>query len=113
MRKYFVLIVLSACCALTISVAAQRASTAKPADWLTDGGDVQRTSWQRNESILSKDNVKNLKIVWKIQLDNQPREMHSLLPPLIVGQINTADGPKELAIVAGSSDNIYAIDVKA
>jgi len=31
------------------------------ADWLTDGGDPQRTGWQRDEKILNKDNVKNLK----------------------------------------------------
>jgi outer membrane protein assembly factor BamB len=113
MRKTFILIVLVVCCGLTWTVRAQRQAAAKPADWLTDGGDVQRTGWQRNESTLTKDSVKNLKVVWKLQLDNQPREMHSLLPVLIVGQINTAAGPKELAIVAGSSDNIYAIDVRA
>ena len=39
--------------------------------------------------------------------------MHALLSPLIVGEIATASGPKEIAIVAGSSDNIYAIDVAA
>jgi hypothetical protein len=72
------------------------------ADWLTDGGNPQRTSWQKDEKILNKDNVKNLKIVWKIQLDNEPKEMHSLFPPLITGNI---------AIVAGTGDNIYAIDV--
>ena len=72
------------------------------ADWLTDGGNPQRTSWQKDEKILNKDNVKNLKIVWKLQLDNEPKEMHSLFPPLITGNI---------AIVAGTGDNIYAIDV--
>ena len=72
------------------------------ADWLTDGGNPQRTNWQKDEKFLNKDNVKNLKIVWKLQLDNQPKEMHSLFPPLITGNI---------AIVAGSSDNIYAIDI--
>ena len=91
----------------------RRSGTAAKADWLTDGADVQRTGWQRNETTLTPDNVKNLKIVWKVQLDNLPREMHALLPVLIVGEIATASGPKEIAIVAGSSDNIYAIDVAA
>ena len=58
-------------------------------------------------------NVKNLKILWKLQLNNQPREMHSLFPPLIVPHVPTAGGPKEIAIEAGISDNLYAIDVKA
>jgi hypothetical protein len=60
---------------------------AAKANWLTDGADVQRSGWQRNETTLTPENVRNLKIVWKLQLDNVPREMHSLLPPLIVGEI--------------------------
>jgi len=28
------------------------------ADWTTDGGDAQRTGWQKDETILTKDNVK-------------------------------------------------------
>src|ERR1700692_3582029 len=82
------------------------------ADWPTDGGNPQRTAWQKDEKILNKDNVKNLKIVWKIQLDNKPIEMHSLFPPLIVDKVNTPGGPKQIAIVAGVSDNIYALDVE-
>ncbi len=74
---------------------------------------MQRTGWQRNETTLTTANVKDLRIVWKLKLDNEPREMHALLPVLIVGEINTAAGPKEIAVVAGSSDNIYAIDVQA
>ena len=55
------------------------------ADWLTDGGDPQRTAWQKDEKILTTANVKDMKLLWKIKLDNQPRQMHSLFPPLIVG----------------------------
>jgi outer membrane protein assembly factor BamB len=84
----------------------------RPADWLTDGGNPQRTAWQQDEHILTRDNVKNLKILWKLKLDNQPREMHSLFPPLVVGSVPTASGPKQIAIEAGSSDNLYAIDVE-
>ena len=84
---------------------------ASAGDWPTDGGNPQRTAWQKDEKILNKDNVKNLKIVWKIQLDNKPIEMHSLFPPLIADKVNTPSGPKQIALVAGVSDNIYAIDV--
>src|SRR5262249_5137104 len=82
------------------------------ADWLTDGYDTKRTAWQRDEKILSTDSVKGMKLLWKLQLDNEPRQMHSLFPPLIVGKVNTSRGPKEIAIEAGVSDNIYAIDVE-
>src|SRR5436309_1707824 len=82
------------------------------ADWLTDGGNTRRTAWQKDEKILSTDSVKNMKLLWKLKLDNEPRQMHSLLPPLIAGRASTSSGPKEIAIVAGVSDNIYAIDVE-
>ncbi len=81
------------------------------AHWLTDGGDPQRTLWQRNETIITKDSVKNMKLAWKLQLDNEPRQMHNLFPPLIVSDVATADGQKEIAVVAGISDNLYGIDV--
>jgi len=82
------------------------------ADWLTDGYDSKRTAWQRDEKILSVDSVKNMKLLWKLQLDNEPRQMHSLFPPLIVGSVNTPKGPKQIALETGVSDNLYAIDVE-
>jgi outer membrane protein assembly factor BamB len=82
------------------------------ADWLTDGADSQRTNWQRDERILTTANVKDMKLLWKIKLDNQPRQMHSLFPPLVVGRVETKNGTKEIAVIAGVSDNIYAIDVE-
>ena len=79
-------------------------------DWPTDGANPQRTNWQQNETILSKANVANLKILWKVKLDNVPREMHSLLPVLIADQVRTNNGPREIVLAAGVSDNLYALD---
>lgn len=83
----------------------------QPADWLQDGGDPQRNNWQKNEKILSVSTAKDVRMLWKIKLDNQTRAMHSLLPPLVIGQVNTAGGPKQIVIQAGVSDNVFAIDV--
>jgi outer membrane protein assembly factor BamB len=82
------------------------------ADWLTDGGNPQRTGWQKDEKILTLDNVKNMKLLWKLKLDNEPRQMHSLFPPLIMEKVNTPNGVKQIAIETGVSDNLYAIDVE-
>ena len=82
------------------------------AEWRTDGHNPQRTAWQQDEKILNKDNVKGLKVLWKIKLDNAPQEMHSLFAPMIVEKVPTSSGPKQIAIVAGISDNLYAIDVE-
>src|ERR1700732_3319198 len=76
------------------------------ADWLTDGGNPQRTAWQKDEKILNVRNVKNMKLLWRLHLDNKPRVMTSLFPPLIVGRVNTPAGVRQIAIEAGSSDNI-------
>jgi outer membrane protein assembly factor BamB len=86
------------------------AAVAWSADWPTDGGNPQRTNWQQDETILTKQNVANLKILWKVKLDNAPRQMHSLLPALIVDQVSTPTGRKQIVLQAGISDNIYAID---
>jgi len=80
------------------------------AEWPTDGANPQRTNWQQNETILSKANAANLKILWKVKLDNVPREMHSLLPVLIADQVRTNNGPREIVLAAGVSDNLYALD---
>jgi hypothetical protein len=81
------------------------------ADWPTDGANAVRTNFQPDEHILSKDNVKGLQILWKLKLDNQPREMHSLFPTLIIDKLKTPSGEKQVGIVAGISDNLWAIDV--
>jgi outer membrane protein assembly factor BamB len=37
--------------------------------------------------------------------------MHALFPPLIAGSVTTPTGAKEIAVVAGVSDNVFGIDV--
>ena len=81
------------------------------ANWLTDGYDKERTSWQRDETLLRPDTVGRMKLLWKVGLDNPPRQMHNLFAALIASDVLTAQGPRELAIVAGVSDNLYGIDV--
>ena len=89
------------------------ASLSVAAEWPTDGGTPKRNGWQKDEKILTPANVKDMKLMWKVKLDNEPREMHSLFPPLIVEGIATPAGTKQVVIEAGSSDNIYAIDVES
>src|SRR5262245_25478144 len=85
---------------------------AQGADWLTDGADNKRTNWQKNERILTVASVKDMKLLWQIQLDNEPRQMHSLFPPLVIERLKTSRGVREVAIETGVSDNLYAVDVE-
>lgn len=89
---------------LAVSVAAQAS------EWLTFGGDAQRTGWAKEEKLLTKDSLKNFGLQWKLHLDNEPKELSSLTVPVIVEDVYTAKGVKDVMVVAGSSDNLYAID---
>ncbi|MFL6451756.1 MAG: pyrrolo-quinoline quinone, partial [Bryobacteraceae bacterium] len=80
-------------------------------DFLTAGGDAARTGWIRDEKILTPQNVKDTKLLWKLKLDSPPRQMHNLFPPLIAERVTTLRGTRGMAIVAGVSDNLFGIDV--
>lgn len=80
------------------------------AEWLTFGGDPQRSGWAREETTLGKDNVKGLQLEWKLKLENEPKQLNSLTVPIVVNPVYTNHGSYEYVIVAGSSDNIFAID---
>ncbi len=81
------------------------------AEWTTDGGDAQRTGWQRDEKILNKDNVKNLKLLWKLKTDNVTRALFSFTPALILN-VPANGGTKEMAYFVGASDNLYAVEAE-
>jgi outer membrane protein assembly factor BamB len=80
------------------------------ADYLADGPDNGRTGWVRDEKVFNTTNVKNMKLLWKIKLDSPAREMHNLFPPIILSGVATPNGTKELAVTAGISDDLFAID---
>jgi hypothetical protein len=82
------------------------------ADWLTDGKNSQRTNWQEDEKTFTTANAKDIKLLWKIKLDNEVREMHSLFVPLIAERVNTNSGPRQILIETGVSDNTFAIEAE-
>jgi hypothetical protein len=82
----------------------------RPIDWPSLGGDAQRTGWEKVDSRITKDTVKDFQLVLKRQLDNAQKGPHSLTPPVVIGLLISYRGFKELAFVAGSSDNMWAID---
>jgi outer membrane protein assembly factor BamB len=82
----------------------------RPANWTTYGGDPQRTGWEKTDARITKETVKDLQLLWKIKLENQPKGPRPLMPPVILGNLISYRGFKELAFVAASSDIIYSID---
>ncbi len=100
-RKWY-----AAACLLLASGATVWAS-----NYLTEGVDNSRTGWIKDERVLTLDTVKDLKLLWTTHLDSTPREMHNLFPPLVVTGVTTPEGPREIAVVAGVSDDLFGIDV--
>ena len=80
-------------------------------DYLTEGVDNGRTGWLKNEKVFTTSNVGSMKLLWKIKVNSTPRQMHNLFAPR--HRLGRHDGPRraELAIFAGISDELYAIDV--
>ncbi len=118
MRTVLSFAAVAACCCLTWSagrlphpaIVAAQTSGAAIYDWLTDGGDNQRTGWNKQEKTLTRENVKNLKLLWKLETKNQVRALHSLMPVIVVGQLSTTSGVKQVGFLAGISDNLFAFE---
>src|SRR5438477_1283964 len=79
-------------------------------DWPFYGGDAQRTGWEKSDSRITKDNVNKFQLVLKRKLENEKTGPRSLTAPVVIGNLISYRGFKELAVVAGSSDNVWSID---
>jgi outer membrane protein assembly factor BamB len=80
-------------------------------DFLTEGVDKERTGWVKDEKVFTTANVGSMKLIWKVKLPSTPRAMHNLFAPLIAERVTTAQGTRELGVVAGVSDDLFGIDV--
>jgi hypothetical protein len=75
--------------------------------WFTHSGNPQRTGWQKDENTITKEKVKDFNYSGSSSLTtNTKRSTRSSNSCNMI----TNRGFKELAIIAGSSDNLRAID---
>jgi outer membrane protein assembly factor BamB len=72
------------------------------ADWTQYGGDSARTFFVSRDKRLDKHSVSRLSLRWNAKLENVSKELNSLTVPVVSGKY---------AIVAGSDDELYALDV--
>jgi outer membrane protein assembly factor BamB len=82
------------------------------ADWPTFGRDPQRSGWAFDESTFTFENVSGLELKWKTQVKNQPRALSALTAPVVAGGVATPSGIKTVVYVAGTSNNIFALDAE-
>jgi len=79
-------------------------------EWLTGSFDPARDAWQRGESKISPQTAKDLRLLWKVKVPTKTMGMLSFREPLIVNGVKTTEGARTLAILAGASNDVYAID---
>lgn len=87
-------------------------ATTWSADWPTFGHDAQRSGWAVQEDTLSVENVSGLKLLWKTPIKNDARSLAALTAPVVATGVTTPTGIRDLVYVAGSSDNLNAVDAK-
>ncbi len=85
-------------------------SQLEAANWLSFGNDPQRTSWSPQETDINRDNAKSMTLLWKTHLENEPRELNGLTAAVVVEWVVTDQGMKEIVIVGGASDHLFAMD---
>ncbi len=93
-------------------LSAARSQSERQAEWVTNGGDMERTGWQKDETKISPSSVKNFQLLWTAKTDNKPMGLAGLLEPVILSGVQTPSGTKQLAVVAGSSNTLTAIDTE-
>ena len=79
-------------------------------DWPSFGGDSQRTGWERSDTRITRENVKDFELVLKRKFPDPHAGPLSLTPPVVVGLLISYRGFKELACAADGSDTIWSLD---
>ncbi len=98
-------------CALVWTSAA-RAQFGRGGDWTTTGNDAQRSSWVRTDPKISTESMQKpgFQLLWKLKLNNDPKQLNSLTPPVLMDRYIGYKGFRSLGFVGGSSDRVFAID---
>jgi hypothetical protein len=101
-KRFLACVVVAGCASASLLFAEQ---------WLTFGGDPQHDGWAREETVLNKNNVKSLKLIWKVHIDSAIKEMTALTAPVIAENVLTAEGHKDIVVIGGASDTLDAVDI--
>jgi outer membrane protein assembly factor BamB len=84
-------------------------------EWLTWGGDQERTGWNRGETAISRGTVKRLALKWKTQIDEAVSiEIESgnamLTAPLVAENVRTPRGRRTAVYTLSAANTIVALD---
>jgi outer membrane protein assembly factor BamB len=93
-----------------LAAEARLAEAQTETDWPSYGGDSQRSGWEKSDTRITRDNVKNFELVWKRKFAYTHTGPRSLTPPVIVGLLISYRGFKELAFVGDASGTVWSVD---
>ena len=81
-------------------------------DWTTIGNDAQRSAWIRADAKISAASVQHpdFKLLWKLKLDNEPRQLNALTQPVLYDFYISYRGFRSLAFMGGSSGKVFVMD---
>lgn len=87
----------------------------KSRDWLTWGGDAERSGWNRGDTTISRRNAAGLELKWKLRIDSEvPVEIRSgnsmLSAPLVVEGVKSSRGTETLVYTLSAAHELAAIN---
>ena len=82
------------------------------AEWSTSGFDAHRSSSVATDPKISVASLSKpgFALFWKMKLNNEPRQLNALYAPTLMDRHIGIHGFRSFAFVAGSGDNVYAVD---
>lgn len=95
--------------AILVAVTASGWSEAQ-IDWPVFGGDSQRSGWEKSDTRITHENVKDFELLLKRKFAYAHTGPRSLTPPVIVGLLISYRGFKELAFVGDASGAVWSVD---
>jgi hypothetical protein len=78
--------------------------------WNTAGADAQRSSWARTDARISAASMPGFSFLWKVQVNNDAKQAYSLSQAVMVDAYIGYRGFRSYAFLAGSSNNVIALD---
>jgi outer membrane protein assembly factor BamB len=99
---------LLACICLSLPSSAQNTERG----WPTFSYDQERSGWNRTETTLSPKNVSRLRLQWSVQLSIPAVDtaLSTLTVPLVAAGVSTPGGMKDLLILVGANDSVFALN---
>src|SRR5260370_14330473 len=77
------------------------------ADWVTNGGDAQRSFWIRTDAKISKDSLEKpgFQFLWKVKFAG------ALAAPVMLDRYIGYRGFRSLGFMGSGSNGVYAVDI--